>query len=167
MVRQCSMPSNRALRLPCKVYVFVDGIWPQTYTRVSECSHASVGLAQARPNERRRAKTQQCYCPRASSPRRWSDSVPCLRTELCDFRAKCTFLSTVYGLKHTHASRNAVTLVWGSLKLAPMNVGGLKLNGVISHALVPREDDQRVFHAFEESFATSVQSVRFWSTAED
>ena len=77
------------------------------------------------------------------------------------------FKFSVYGLKHTHASRNAVTLVWGSLKLAPMNVGGLKLNGVISHALVPREDDQRVFHAFEESFATSVQSVRFWSTAED
>ena len=42
-----------------------------------------------------------------------------------------------------------------------MNVGGLKLNSVIAHALVPREDGQTVFHAFEQSFATSVQSVRF------
>ena len=38
-----------------------------------------------------------------------------------------------------------------------MNVGGLNNNGVIAHALV---DGQRVC-AFEQSFATSVQSVRF------
>ena len=45
-----------------------------------------------------------------------------------------------------------------------MNVSGLNDNGVIAHALVPAKlDGQRVcvFLAFEQSFATSVQSVRF------
>ena len=44
-----------------------------------------------------------------------------------------------------------------------MNVGGLTNNSVIAHTLIVREDGQKVcvFHAFEQSFATSVQSVRF------
>ena len=34
---------------------------------------------------------------------------------------KCAYLKfTVYGRKHTHNFRNAVTLVWGSLRLAPI-----------------------------------------------
>ena len=42
-----------------------------------------------------------------------------------------------------------------------MNVGGLKHNGV-AHALVPAKMVREfVFHAFEQSFATSVQSVSF------
>ena len=44
-----------------------------------------------------------------------------------------------------------------------MNVGGLKHNCVIAHALIVPLKMVRefVFHAFEQSFATSVQSVRF------
>ena len=41
-----------------------------------------------------------------------------------------------------------------------MNVGGLNNNGVIGHMLVPTKR-VCVFHAFEQSFATSVKSVRF------
>ena len=43
-----------------------------------------------------------------------------------------------------------------------MNVGGLNDNGVIAHVLVPVKMVRVcVFHAFKQSFATSVQSVRF------
>ena len=44
-----------------------------------------------------------------------------------------------------------------------MNVGGLKHNGVIAHMLVPAKMvvSEFVFHAFEESFATSMQTVCF------
>ena len=43
-----------------------------------------------------------------------------------------------------------------------MNVGGLKLNGVIAHALVSTKMVRVcAFHPFEQTFATSVQSVRF------
>ena len=43
-----------------------------------------------------------------------------------------------------------------------MNVGGLKLNGVIAHALVSAKMFRVcVLHLFEQTFATSVQSVRF------
>ena len=41
-----------------------------------------------------------------------------------------------------------------------MNVSGLNDNGVIAHALVPTKMDRIcVFHALEQSFATSVESV--------
>ena len=32
--------------------------------------------------------------------------------------------------KHTHALRNEVTLVWGSLRLAPINEPGGRANGI-------------------------------------
>ena len=43
-----------------------------------------------------------------------------------------------------------------------MNIGGLNDSGVIAHALVPAKMVREfVFHALQQSFATSVQSVRF------
>ena len=49
-----------------------------------------------------------------------------------------------------------------------MNVGGLNDNGVIAHALLPAKMDSLYFYAFEQRFATSVQSVyTFLLMAED
>ena len=83
------------------------------------------------------------------------------RFSLCEIFKHAHLKFTVYGRKqaskqasiHTHM-RNAVTLMWGSLMLAPMNVKGMgNSEGVgrelpfllfLSHYIVPGTDKQGV-----------------------